>query len=181
MSEDATQQLLMARVDRLISIVEPISGKLDNLEKQVTERLDNLEKRFDNLESRFDNLESRFDNLESRFDNIESRFDNLESRFDNLESRFDNLENQQSALSASLESLETKVDQRLRETRPIWENVLSQITELKKEIDELRAETASGFRAGDRKIGVLSKNLVDMTAEIQELRELIEKLESQPA
>ena len=121
MSEDATQQLLVARVDRLISMVEPISGQLGNLEK---------------------------------------RFDNLEKRFDNLE---------------------TKVDQRLRETRPIWENVQSQLTELKKEIAELRSETASGFRGVDRKIGVLSKNLVDMTADIQELRDLIEKLEPQPA
>lgn len=129
MSEDATQQLLMARVDRLISMVDPIGGQLDNLEKQVNERLGNLEKRFD--------------------------------------------------------SLETKVDQRLRETRPIWENVLSQLALLDKKIDtrveELRSETASGFRGVDRKIGVLSKNLVDMTADIQELRDLIEKLESQPA
>ena len=39
MSEDATQQLLMARVDRLISMVEPISRKLDNLES----RFDKLE------------------------------------------------------------------------------------------------------------------------------------------
>lgn len=117
MSEDATQQLLMA----LISMVEPIGGQLDNLQKQQTE------------------------------------------------------------LSTKLESLEVKVDQRLRETRPIWENVQSQLGELKKEVAELRSETASGFRGVDRKIGVLSKNLVDMTADIQELRDLIEKLESQPA
>ena len=103
-------------------------------------------------------------NLEKQ---VNGRLDNLEKRFDSLEKRFDNLE--------------TKVDQRLRETRPIWENVQSQLAELKKEIDALRAETASGFRGVDRKIGVLSKNLVDMTADIQELRDLIEKLESQPA
>ena len=125
MSEDATQRLLMARVDRLISMVEPIGGHLDNLEKQ------------------------------------------------------------QADLNARLESLETKVDQRLRETRPIWENELSQLEQVDRKIDtridELRAETASGFRGVDRKIGVVSKNMVDMTADIQELREVIEKLESQPA
>lgn len=84
-------------------------------------------------------------------------------------------------MNVRLESLETKVDQRLRETRPVWENVLAQLTKLKKEVDEFRAETASGFRGVDREIGVLSKNMVDMTAEIQALRDLIEKLESQPA
>jgi len=91
----------------------------------------------------------------------------------------DNLEKQQADVNVRLESLETKVDQRLRETRPVWENVLAQLTKLKKEVDELRTETASGFRGVDRKIGVLAKNMVDMTAEIQELRDLIEKLESQ--
>jgi len=69
----------------------------------------------------------------------------------------DNLEKQQADANVRLESLETKVDQRLRETRPVWENVLAQLTKLKKEVDELRAETASGFRGVDRKIGVLSK------------------------
>ena len=103
MSEDTTQQLLVARVNHLISIVEPISGQLINLEEHVNERLDNLE-------------------------------------------------NQQAALSARFDNLETKVDQRLRDTRPIWENVLSQLAELHKEVEELRAETSSGFRAVDRKI-----------------------------
>ena len=92
---------------------------------------------------------------------------------------------QQSELSARLESLENKVDQRLYDTRPIWENVLAQIEQLEKKIDrrvdELGSQTASGFRAVDRKIGALSKNLVDMTAEIQELREMVEKLDAQPA
>ncbi len=117
MSEDTTQQLLVARVNHLISIVEPISGQLINLEEHVNERLDNLE--------------------------------NQQAA---LSARFDNLENQQAALSARFDNLETKVDQRLRDTRPIWENVLSQLAELHKEVEELRAETSSGFRAVDRKI-----------------------------
>jgi predicted nucleic acid-binding Zn-ribbon protein len=136
MSKDATQEQLIARLDHLLSLVEPISGQLDNLEKQVNERLDRLEK-------------------------------------------------QQAELSARLDNLETTVDQRLREIRPIWENVQSQLALLDKKIDtradELRSETATGFRGVDRKIGVLSKNLVDMTADIQELRDVVEKLESQPA
>lgn len=132
MSEDATQQLLIARVDQLISLVAVMNENL----QQVNTRLDKLE-------------------------------------------------TQQGEMSARLHNLETIVDQRLYDTRPLWESVLSQIAELDKKIDtrveELRGETSSGFRAVDRKIGALSKNLIDMTAEIQELREMVEKIEAQPA
>ena len=157
MSEDATQQLLIARVDRVLSLVEPIAGQIENLEKRVNERLDKLEKQQDELRKQQTDLSAKLGSLAS----------------------------QQAEFGAKLDSLETKVDQRLSETRPIWESVLSQIAELDKKIDtrveELRAETSSGFRAVDRKIGALSKNLIDMTAEIQELREMVEKIEAQPA
>lgn len=112
---------------------------------------------------------------------VNEKLDKIEEQQTEFGARHDRLEKQQAEFGVKLDSLETKVDQRLRETRPIWENVLSQLAELHKEIDGLRAETASGFRAVDRKIGVVSKNMVDMTADLQELRGVIEKLESQPA
>ena len=141
MSEDTTQQLLLTRVDRLISIVEDTN----RLVMQFDERMKNLEAN-------------------------------------------------QSALTAQFETLEAKVDQRLKETRPIWENVLSRLdviesrldaldartARIEKDLAEFRAETASGFRGFDRKIGVLSKTLVDMTADIRELQDRTEKLESHP-
>lgn len=142
MSEDATQQLLAAQVDRLISMaaltnetLHQLNGRLENIERQQAE----------------------------------------------FSARLDHFEKQQAEFSARLESLETKVDQRLHDTRPIWENVQTQLSDLRRESAEFRSETSSGFRAVDRKIGALSKNLVDMTAEMQELREMVEKLDAQPA
>jgi chromosome segregation ATPase len=160
MSEDATQQLLIARVDQLISLVALMNENL----QQVNTRLDKLM---------------------TQQGEMSARLHNLETQQGEMSARLHNLETQQGEMSARLERLETIVDQRLYDTRPLWESVLSQIAELDKKIDtrveELRAETSSGFRAVDRKIGALSKNLVDMTAEIQELREIVEKLEAQPA
>jgi chromosome segregation ATPase len=81
------------------------------------------------------------------------------------------------------------MDQRIRvELREVGR----QIGELRGEIDGLRAElhnevsairteTASGFRAVERKIGILSKNLVDMTADIREIQDRLEQLETKPA
>lgn len=171
MSEDATQQLLIARFDRLLSLVEPIAGQIENLEKQVNERLDNLEKQQDELQKQQTDLSAKLGSLASQQAEFGAKLGSLAT--------------QQAEFGAKLDNLETIVDQRLYDTRPLWESVLSQIAELDKKIDtrveDLRSETSSGFRAVDRKIGALSKNLIDMTAEIQELREMVEKIEAPPA
>ncbi len=141
MSEDTTQQLLVARLDRLIPVVEETNARLQNVEER------------------------------------------------------------QDALRAQLETLDARVEKRLQDTRPIWESVQSRIADLDKKVDgigelrtemdsrftkletdnqELRTETASGFRATSRKIGVLMENLVGLTADIRELQDRIEKLQSHP-
>jgi len=84
-------------------------------------------------------------------------------------------------VNVRLESLETKVDQRLRETRPVWENVLAQLTKLKKEVVSFALRPRVGFAESIARLAFSAKNMVDMTAEIQEWRDLIEKPESQPA
>jgi uncharacterized coiled-coil protein SlyX len=43
-------------------------------------------------------------------------------------------------LDARLTSLEDKVDARLRETRPIWEGVQQQLTEIEKWLDKLNRQ-----------------------------------------
>lgn len=78
-------------------------------------------------------------------------------------------------------SLVAKIEKRLQDTRPIWESVQSQLqdldsrtTRIETELTGFRAETSTAFRGIDRKIGVLSKNLVDMTADIRELQDRVE-------
>ncbi|HLF82793.1 MAG TPA: hypothetical protein VI837_01310 [Blastocatellia bacterium] len=148
MSEDTTQQLLVARLDRLISVVEETNARLQN----------------------------------------------VEARLQNVEARLQNVEERQDALKAQLENLDAKVENRLQDTHPIWESVQSRLADLDKKVDgiaELRTEmdsrftklgteTASGFRATGRKINVLMENLVGLTADIRELQDRIEKLESHP-
>jgi predicted nucleic acid-binding Zn-ribbon protein len=134
MSEDTTQQLLAAQVDRLISMTEETHARLQNVETGLQ-----------------------------------------------------NVEENQGALKAQFQALEDKVEQRLYDTRPIWESVQARLDDLdarsarlESGLSEHRSETATGFRGIDRKIGVLSKNLVDMTAEIRDVQDRMEKLESHP-
>jgi len=73
--------------------------------------------------------------------------------------------------------LRTEMDSRLADLRTEMD---SRFTKLETDIQGLRNETASGFRATGRKIGVLMENLVGLTADIRELQDRIEKIESHP-
>lgn len=58
-------------------------------------------------------------------------------------------------LAQRLEKLEAKQ----YDTKPIWERALAEIV-------ELRQEMRSGFRNTDRQIGVLSKDIVQLRADV---------------
>lgn len=112
----------------------------------------------------------------------------LSDRFDQLISLVKNLTDKHTETDARVERLERVLDERLYDTRPIWEAVQAQLQELgeriariEAEMTEMRAENTTGFRSVDRKIGVLGKTLIDMTADIRELQDKVEKIESQPS
>lgn len=54
--------------------------------------------------------------------------------------RFGSLENGLTSLEGRLTSLEDKVDARLRETRPIWEGMQTQLTGIGKQLDDLNRQ-----------------------------------------
>lgn len=96
-----------------------------------------------------------------------ARFDALEAH---LSLRIDGLD-------ARLTSLEEKVDQRLKETRPIWEQVLARLDSLEK-----------GFRgiAKDvdylkRKFRIFNEDILAWQNQQEDLEERVSKLESEPA
>ena len=101
--------------------------------------------RFDALDARMDRLDSRMDGLDGRMDRVESRLGSLETKFDGLDGR--------------LNSLEEKVDTRLRETRPVWEGVLTRLDGIESELARLNRQ----FRS--------------FVADIFQLRARVEKLE----
>lgn len=84
---------------------------------------------------------ARFDAMEARFDSMESR---VEARFNTFETR--------------LTTLEEKVDARLRETRPIWESMQQQLTEM-----------ATRMAAMETRLGAMEKTLDDIRMRITEL------------
>ena len=65
------------------------------------------------------------------------RFDTLDNRLTSVENRLSSLENGLTSLDGRLTSLEDKVDARLRETRPIWENVQVRLTAIEKTLEDI--------------------------------------------
>lgn len=132
----------------------------------------------------------------------------LHDRLDQLVSLVQDLIAKHAETDARVERVEQVLEQRLYDTRPVWETVQAQLKaldgrnrslesetgamrtqlnemrtlmdEMRTQMDEMRVENSNGFRLVDRKIGVLGKTLIDMTADIRELQDRVEKIESQP-
>ncbi len=101
MSEDLTKDLPSSDGDKLTQILAAV------------QRLDS---RVERLDLRVERLDSRVEHLDSTVEHLDSRVEHLESAVDRLDSR--------------LSGLEQKVDERLHDTRPIWEKVIGDIAEL---------------------------------------------------
>jgi len=91
-----------------------------------------------------------------------ARFDAIDARFNAIDSRFD-------AVEARLQALESQAERRALETKPIWERALSEILELKQ-----------GLYNVERKLDVLSRDIVQVRADQVRVESRLEKLESEP-
>lgn len=80
----------------------------------------------------------------------------------------------------NVESEITEMHTQISETRTHIAEMRAQMTEMRAQMTEMRVENSNGFRLVDRKIGVLGKTLIDMTADIGELQDRVEKIESHP-
>lgn len=102
----------------------------------------------------------------ARLDSIDTRLNGIDARLDGLETR--------------LTILEEKVDRRLQETRPIWEQVLARVESLETEVGQLRTDMNAGFRHIDHQLNVLNRNIFAVQTDQQALDARVTKLESEP-
>ena len=104
------------------------------------------------------------------------------ARFDSLDGRIDRLETKVDALDGRLTTLEEKVEARLRETRPIWEAVLTRLDGVENRLGgvENRLEGIEK-EVKEVRLGVvlLHEDNLPIRVAQRELRNRVEKLESQ--
>ena len=119
------------------------------------------------LEDKVDRLIIAVQSMDSRLEKVEIRLDNFEVRLERLETR--------------LTSLETKVDERLKDTRPIWEAVQAQLSALRESISAdilgLRSEMENGFRRLDRAFDHLAGDVTRLHGDHRVLEERVDKVE----
>jgi chromosome segregation ATPase len=124
----------------------------------------------DELKADYREMKSGQDELKADYRELKSGQDELKADYRELKSGQDELKSGYAKLDDRLTSLEGKVDERLRETRPVWEGVLSRL-------DSLETLVANGFHRLERRIGVIAADINQLRADLHYLEDRIEKVE----
>jgi chromosome segregation ATPase len=170
MSDDATRNLLGDRIDQLISLVKNLTEKHTETDARV-ERLERvLEERLYDTRPIWEALRSQVQELDGRVGAIESEMTGMRAEMTGMRAEMTGMRAEMTGMRAEMTGM-----------RAQFTEMLTQMIEMLRHITEMRVETGNGFRSVDRKIGVLGKTLIDMTADIRELQDKVEKIESQPS
>ena len=100
-------------------------------------------------------LASLNNSLTSGLAGLDARMTALEARVSSLELQVTALDRRLTSLEEKFVTLEEKVDSRLRETRPIWEAVLSRLDSI------------------DSKLNVIWKDMLNIRGEVDMLKERV--------
>lgn len=89
------------------------------------------------------------------------------------------------SIDSRLTALKDKVDRRLKETRPIWEQVLvrleaveGQIVSFEKRLDDFGNELRSSLRGFERQVGQLVEDVLKVRADQRGLEKRMNEIES---
>jgi BMFP domain-containing protein YqiC len=94
----------------------------------------------------------------ARFDEMDRRFDGMNARFDAVDARFDGLD-------IRVQALESKA----LDTKPIWEQALVEIIEVKESIYDIK-----------RKFEIVTEDLIQVRADQRRVEKRMDTLESRP-
>jgi chromosome segregation ATPase len=97
------------------------------------------------------------------------------ARFDSLDARIDRIEVKVDALDGRLTALEEKIDSRIRETRPIWEAMQADLTNVRDDLATVKGEV----KKLNRSVMLSHEDNLRIRGDLRELGERVEKLESQ--
>jgi chromosome segregation ATPase len=100
-------------------------------------------------------VETRLSHLETQVSAVETRLSHLETQVSTVETRLSALETQVSAVETRLSALEQRVDERLQDTRPMWEA-------LNARLDRIEAETNTRFTAIEQRLDRIEIRLDQM-------------------
>ncbi|MFH0988039.1 MAG: hypothetical protein V1763_01570 [Parcubacteria group bacterium] len=79
------------KINEVLTAVQGLSTKIDNLEKNTDSRFDEL---LSVINVFADQTERRFESVDARFDGVDARLDKIEGRVDGVEGRLSHVEGQ---------------------------------------------------------------------------------------
>lgn len=86
------------------------------------------------------------------------------------------------SIDSRLGRVETRLD---RDTKPIRENALKEIADVRMEMqqgfEKIQSDLNAGVRRMERKIDVLNQNILEVRADPREVMERMDKIDPQPA
>jgi chromosome segregation ATPase len=115
----------------------------------------------------------------------------LRTRMGSMEGRMSSMEDRMSSIEGRIDSIEKKVDERLHDTRPIWEKAVADIALLFEEqkranekldrveqrLDTMRDDMRTGFRDLKRQFSILNDTFLEVRADYKDLDTRLYKFE----
>jgi chromosome segregation ATPase len=156
-SEEDTQNLNAGR-----SFEERVFARFDSID----DRFDAVDAKFVAIDARFAAIDARFDAVDARFDAVDARFNTVDSAIRNLDSRIETLETRADETNTRLEKLEV----RAYDTKPIWEQAL-------KEIIEMRREAVETKREFSKRLAKIEAVIYETRSDLRDVEDRVDKLE----
>jgi len=103
----------------------------------------------------------------------------LEDKVDRLIIAVQSMDSRLGDVEARLGRLETTIEERLKDTRPMWEAVQTQLAEMRESQDRLRGEMEKGFRLVDRRLESHPVEYEKLYRYHRDLEERLERIEKQ--
>ena len=120
--------------------------------------------------------------LSTDFQTLRADVQTLRAYFQTLSADVQTLSADVNEIKTRLSALETTVNERSFETKPIWERALAEIAATRAELaetrTELRGEMKDGFRKLGAKMDVLNNDLLTVRGDQRLLEKRVEDLES---
>src|SRR2546425_1173852 len=133
------------------------------MDRETTERFDDVTHRFDVIDQRFGAVDQRFDGVDRRLDAMDQRFDAMDQRFDAMDQRFDTMDQRFGAMEQRFDATDRKIDDKFEESKRYFgvlaerlESMVGLIAEghhsLEGQLHEFRAWTETAVGKLDQRV-----------------------------
>ncbi len=102
----------------------------------------------------------------------------LQDGFDRILAGLDRIDTRLDTLDARLTALEDKVERRLQDTRPMWEQVLIKLDGVESRQAGFEDELRSSLRRFERQVGLLAEDVMKVRADQSDLDRRVDRIES---